>query len=218
MNFINLNKIDYSKAFDMQKKEKQKVLNNKSSGSIYFLEHEPVITIGLNAGKESILLGESLIKANGYEICKTSRGGDVTVHEPGQLVVYFVLPLRGRSVRKFVEDITEMVRVSIEKVYDVKSEYDKNRPGLYVNGKKLCSIGFDLRGGVSMHGVAININNTLKGFDLINPCGYEGLKMTSVQKELLTLNNNKNNTHIQLDISKLINDLEYNFKNYFAKS
>ena len=180
----NIGLIGYNKAFEMQKAEKQAVLNNKSDGTIYFLEHNPVITVGLNAGRESILLGESLIKANHYEICKTSRGGDVTVHEPGQLVVYFVLPLKQKGVKSFVEDIIETVRFGANTVYGINSIYDNNRPGLYVGDKKLCSVGFDLRGRVSMHGIAININNTMKGFKLINPCGYAGLEMCSVSSVL----------------------------------
>ena len=205
MNFIKLGKISYLNAFDIQKKEKEKILEKKSSGSIYFLEHNPVITVGLNAGKESILFNEEIIESRGYEICKTSRGGDLTVHESGQLVVYFVTPLRGKSVRQFVKTITETIRNSLAEVYGLQSEYDETRPGLYIDAKKICSIGFDLRGGVSMHGIAINITNTLKGFELINPCGYQGLKMTSVQKEL----------DKSVDINKLINNLEFKFKEIF---
>ena len=179
-----LGKVSYDAAEKLQLEERERVKNGESSGTIFFLEHDPaVITLGKNAIESNILIPEKYLATKGYDVRKVSRGGDVTVHEPGQLVVYFVLPLKPKAVREFVDGIMKAVISSLLKV-GIKANFDDKKPGLWVENRKICSVGFDLTGRVSMHGIALNVCNTLEGFSLIVPCGLSGVKMTSVSKEL----------------------------------
>lgn len=197
MNYIDLDKISYLDAVSIQEKEKLEVLEGKSAGTIFLLEHFPVITLGRNAKESNIILPEEYIKKNGFEICKTSRGGDVTIHEPGQLVVYFVLPLKGKSVKTFVMNIMDKIKQLLLELYNIEANYLKDTPGLWVEDRKICSFGFDLRSRVSMHGLALNVNNSLLGFKLINPCGLSCAKITSVELEC-------NKVHSTKDLKKHI--------------
>jgi len=179
-----LGKINYDAAEKLQLEERERVKNGESSGTIFFLEHQPaVITLGKNAIESNILIPEKFLATKGYDVRKVSRGGDVTVHEPGQLVVYFVLPLKPKAVREFVDGIMKAVISSLLEI-GVKASFDDKKPGLWVEDRKICSVGFDLTGRVSMHGIALNVCNTLEGFSLIVPCGLSGVKMTSISKEL----------------------------------
>lgn len=180
----DLGKITYDAAEKLQLEERERVKNGQSSGTIFFLEHDPaVITLGKNAIESNILIPEKYLATKGYDVRKVSRGGDVTVHEPGQLVVYFVLPLKPKAVREFVDGIMNSV-ISALKALGVEAAFDDKKPGLWVEDRKICSVGFDLTGRVSMHGIALNVCNSLEGFKLIVPCGLAGVKMTTVSKEL----------------------------------
>jgi lipoate-protein ligase B len=178
-----LGKISYDDAERIQLQERERVKDGKSAGAIFFLEHDPaVITLGKNAIASNVLLPERLLASKGYHVRKVSRGGDVTVHEPGQLVVYFVLPLKAKAVRTFVDSIVSSVKSVLNK-YGIKAEFDEKRPGIWVADKKICSIGLDLRERVSMHGIALNVCNDLNGFKLIVPCGLSGVKLSTVSLE-----------------------------------
>jgi lipoyl(octanoyl) transferase len=137
-----------------------------------------------------MLFPRKLLENKGYHVREVSRGGDVTVHEPGQLVVYFVMPLKAKAVRDFVDGIVNSVKNCLKNDFDITAEFDPQKPGLWVKSasgaydQKICSIGFDLTQKVSMHGIALNICNTLEGFSLIVPCGISGVKMTTMSKEL----------------------------------
>jgi len=182
--FNFLGKIAYDIAEKLQLEEKERVKNGMSNGTVFFLEHQPaVITLGKNAIASNILIPEKLLRSRGYDIRKVSRGGDVTVHEPGQLVVYFVMPLKSKAVRGFVDNIMNAVCSTLGE-FGINAAFDDKKPGLWVEDKKICSIGFDLTGRVSMHGIALNVSNTLEGFSMIVPCGLSGVKMTSLSKEL----------------------------------
>ena len=183
--FKNLGQKEYSEAYKIQKEEKLLVKEKKSDGSIFFLEHPPVITIGTNVNEKNLLFSKNYIISKGFDIIKSTRGGDITVHEPGQLVIYFIIPLKQKTVKKFVNNIIYIIKDAINNIFDLDVKYDENRPGLWIKDtKKICSIGFNLQGKVSTHGIALNINNNLEGFKLINPCGFNNIEMTSIKKEL----------------------------------
>lgn len=182
--FNFLGKVSYDVAEKLQLEERERVKSGESLGTIFFLEHQPaVITLGKNAIESNILIPEKYLATKGYDVRKVSRGGDVTVHEPGQLVVYFVLPLKPKAVREFVDNIMHAV-ISTLKEFGVIANFDDKKPGLWVEDRKICSVGFDLTGRVSMHGIALNVCNTLEGFKLIVPCGLSGVKMTTMSQEL----------------------------------
>jgi lipoate-protein ligase B len=175
--------ISYDDAVKLQEEEREKVLTGKSPGAIFFLEHTPpVITIGRQGSTSGLLKSAEYLKSNGIEVKNSTRGGDITAHEPGQLVAYFVLPVKSKNAGKFVSGIIEKIISFLEKDYGINSAYNNNTPGIWVNCAKICSIGFDLTGGVSMHGIALNVCNSLDTFQHIVPCGISGCTMTTMEK------------------------------------
>lgn len=142
---------------------------------IWFLEHPPVFTLGL-AGKM-----EHVLDAGAIPVVHIDRGGQVTYHGPGQLVVYPLLDLRrlGLGVRALVEALEAAV-VDTLAGYGIAAHGRREAPGVYVDARKICSIGIRIRRGSSYHGIAFNVDMDLTPFTRINPCGYEGLEMTQV--------------------------------------
>ncbi len=183
--FKDLGQINYDLSVKLQLEERQKVKDEQSCGTIFFLEHNPpVITLGRNALSSNMLFPRKLLENKGYHVRDVSRGGDITVHEPGQLVIYFVIPLKAKAVRNFVDSVVNVLLSCIKEDFSLDAEFDDQKPGLWIKGKKLCSVGFDLTQKVSMHGIALNVCNTLEGFSLIVPCGLSGVKMTTMKLEL----------------------------------
>src|SRR5688572_867657 len=142
---------------------------------IWLLEHPPVFTLGMNAAREHVLVPGDI------PVVQIDRGGQVTYHGPGQLVVYPLIDLR--RARMGVRDlVTGLERAVIDYVatLGVRAEARPRAPGVYVDGRKLASIGIRVRRGASYHGLALNVNMDLAPFSRINPCGYAGLEMTQV--------------------------------------
>lgn len=144
---------------------------------LWLVEHPPVYTQG-QAGKP-----EHLINANEIPVVKTDRGGQITYHGPGQLVAYPLLDLKrlGIGVRDLVTLIENSV-IELLKEYGITSAAKQDAPGVYVDGKKIASLGLRVRRGCSFHGVAINVDMDLSPFHGINPCGYAGLEMTDIKR------------------------------------
>lgn len=183
INLRMLGAISYKDAIELQENEKQNVLAGQSPGSIFFLEHiPPVITMGRHSSGTDILLSETALKRLGYLIEKSSRGGNVTVHEPGQLIIYYVLPLKAKDTRSFVFELAESIVQALNEYLAINLFFDEANPGIWHENKKCASIGFDLRQQVSMHGIAINVCNSLLGFSFINPCGMPSSAMTSLSR------------------------------------
>ncbi|GEA61766.1 lipoyl(octanoyl) transferase LipB [Vibrio comitans] len=142
---------------------------------VWIVEHNPVFTQG-QAGKE-----EHLLNTGDIPVVKSDRGGQVTYHGPGQMVVYFLLNLRrrGLGVRELVTHIENTVVQTLAKL-GIESAARPDAPGVYVEGKKICSLGLRIRKGCSFHGLALNIDMDLSPFLRINPCGYAGMEMVQV--------------------------------------
>jgi lipoyl(octanoyl) transferase len=140
---------------------------------IWFLEHPPVYTLGMNASRDHVLA------AGDIPVVQIDRGGQVTYHGPGQLVVYPLVDLRraGLGVRDIVTALERSV-IDYAAELGIAAECRKGAPGVYVAGKKLASIGIRVRRAASYHGVALNVSADLEPFGRINPCGYPGLEMT----------------------------------------
>ncbi|MFT5837543.1 MAG: lipoyl(octanoyl) transferase [Flavobacteriales bacterium] len=153
----------------------QDFTNNRDDGSvdeIWLVEHQPVFTQG-QAGKE-----EHLLMPGDIPVVKVDRGGQVTYHGPGQQMLYVLLNLKRNKlgVRNLVTVLEECV-VNTLKEYAIAAYPKVDAPGVYVDGKKVCSIGLRIRKGCSFHGLALNVNMDLSPFQRINPCGYAGLEM-----------------------------------------
>ena len=142
---------------------------------IWFLEHPPVFTLGM-AGKM-----EHVLAPGDIPVVQIDRGGQVTYHGPGQLVVYPLLDLRRLKlgVRELVEALEDSVIDTLQG-YGIQARNRRDAPGVYVDARKVCSIGIRVRRGCSYHGIAFNVAMDLEPFQRINPCGYAGLEMTQV--------------------------------------
>jgi lipoyl(octanoyl) transferase len=140
---------------------------------IWLLEHPPVFTLGMNASVAHVLAPGDI------PVVQIDRGGQVTYHGPGQLVVYPLIDLRrsGLGIRDLVTALERSV-IDLAADYGVTAEARRSAPGVYVEGKKLASVGIRVRRGASYHGLAVNVSLDLEPFSRINPCGYEGLQMT----------------------------------------
>ncbi len=144
---------------------------------VWLVEHHPVFTQG-QAGK-----AEHLIDTGDIPVVQSDRGGQVTYHGPGQLVAYFLINLRRKKlgVRDLVTNIENLV-INTLKAYNIDSAARPDAPGVYVDDKKICSLGLRIRKGCSFHGLALNVNMDLTPFLRINPCGYEGMEMVQISQ------------------------------------
>jgi lipoyl(octanoyl) transferase len=140
---------------------------------IWFLEHPPVFTLGMNASPAHVLAPGDI------PIVQIDRGGQVTYHGPGQLVVYPLIDLRraGLGVRDLVTALERSVITYVAQ-FGVVAECRRSAPGVYVDDKKLASVGIRIRRGASYHGIAMNVDLDTEPFTRINPCGYAGLEVT----------------------------------------
>lgn len=145
---------------------------------LWLLQHPPVFTQG-QAGRP-----EHLLAPGDIPVVAVDRGGQVTYHGPGQWVVYLLIDLRRRSfgVRVLVERIERAV-VEMLRVYGITAAPDAGRPGVYVCGEKIASLGLRVRRGCTYHGVALNVDMDLAPFSRINPCGHPGLGVTSMARQ-----------------------------------
>ena len=142
---------------------------------LWVLEHEPVFTLGMNADPAHLLAPGDI------PVVQVDRGGQVTYHGPGQLVVYPLIDLRraGLGVRDLVTALEQAV-IATAAVFGIVAAPRPGAPGVYVEGAKLASVGIRVRRGASYHGAAINVDMDLGPFSRINPCGFEGLAMTQL--------------------------------------
>ena len=142
---------------------------------IWFLEHPPVFTLGVNASRAHLL------SPGDIPMLQVDRGGEVTYHGPGQLVVYPLVDLKraGVAIRDFVTALERGV-IDLAAQYGIRAECRRSAPGVYVEGRKLASLGVRVRRAGSYHGLAVNVALDLEPFRRINPCGYQGLEMTQL--------------------------------------
>lgn len=149
--------------------------DDSTRDEVWLVEHNPVFTQG-QAGK-----AEHLLNTGDIPVVQSDRGGQVTYHGPGQIVAYFLINLRRKKlgVRELVTDIENLV-INTLKAYNIDSAARPDAPGVYVDGKKICSLGLRIRKGCSFHGLALNVNMDLSPFLRINPCGYQGMEMVQV--------------------------------------
>jgi lipoyl(octanoyl) transferase len=150
---------------------------------IWFVEHPPVFTMGLNASQEHLLAPGDI------PVVQIDRGGQVTFHGPGQLMVYPLIDIRRANVgvRCLVSALEQSV-VDLAADYGVTAYARKDAPGVYVDGDKLASVGLRIRRGASFHGMAVNVDIDTEPFTRINPCGYAELKMTDLHRQGIDLN------------------------------
>lgn len=148
-----------------------------TADEIWFTEHHSVFTLGLNA------VPEHLLAPGDIPVIQIDRGGQVTYHGPGQLMIYPLIDLRraGLGVRDLVTAL-EQSAVDLAAEYGIAAASDSHAPGVYIDGIKLASVGLRIRRGSSFHGMALNVAVDLEPFSRINPCGFEGLELTDLAR------------------------------------
>jgi len=156
--------------------------DDQTVDEIWVVEHPPVFTQG-TAGKAEHLLHQTEIP-----VVKSDRGGQITYHGPGQLIIYLLVNIRRKhfNVRTLVTIIEEGI-IALLNDYNVPAFAKPDAPGVYVDGKKIASLGLKIRRGCSFHGLALNVDMDLSPFLQINPCGYAGLEMTQCKNEGIQL-------------------------------
>ena len=178
--------MDYKEALDLQRS----LVDAKTSeimdrDLILFLEHPPVFTLGRRGGRDHLLVDDATLGMRGIEVLHAERGGDITYHGPGQLVVYPVVDLKRRRLKvlEFVETLEEvMIRVAAD--WGIKAGRNPKNRGVWIDNKKMGSIGIAIRHGVSFHGIALNVNTSMDPFSWINPCGLRDVEMISMQQAI----------------------------------
>jgi len=182
-----LGAIPYGQALKIQ----QKLVKARDEGRIpdvvLLLQHPPVFTLGKFRGEREILASPEMLAQKGIEVYKTSRGGSVTYHGPGQLVGYPILNLKdsGLSVREYIWKLEEVIIRLLHTLNINGYRVPQHLAGIWAQEKKICSIGIRVAHYITMHGFALNVSDSLQNFEYINPCGLKGENvMTSVSQLL----------------------------------
>ena len=185
MVFSDLGTMPYRDAWAVQERAHAEVVAGAEE-QVLLVQHPPVITLGRRAGQMVHVLSQpATLQADGVELVESDRGGDVTYHGPGQLVVYPIIRLNDHqlSVGRYVHTLEEMV-IDLLAELGVSAHQDRCAVGVWTNDGKVCAIGVRIRRGVTLHGLALNVTTNLDHFDLIVPCGLAGRSVTSLQKLL----------------------------------
>lgn len=175
--------IEYQQAYARQRRIVDEVIAG-GQGRLVFCEHPPVLTLGRMTNPDSLLFTRDQIQERGVDVVSIDRGGDVTLHSPGQLVVYAIMDLNknGRDLKAYLEKL-EQVTIDLLKDFGILAISIPGQRGVFVGRDKIVSIGVGVRKWVTYHGLGINVSTDLSLFDLIKPCGLS-VRMTSMQKLL----------------------------------
>lgn len=175
---------DYREVLQLQHELHEKRRDDKIPNTVLIAEHQPVITLGARQSANKLLVSREELAERHIDVVQTRRGGGATAHNPGQLVFYPILHLQelGLSITEYIRQL-ETIGIELLQQLAVQSQRRKGFPGLWVEKKKIASIGVRVSKHVTYHGMAINIQNDLSVFDLIIPCGLDEVEMTSVLKE-----------------------------------
>ena len=180
-----LGRIEYHRAFELQKELLQQRLESQIDDTLLLLQHPPTITVGKSGKLENILAAPAQLASAGVSLIFTDRGGDVTYHGPGQIVGYPILDLRerNRDAHQHVHNLEEMLIRTLAD-YGIKSGRDHNHAGVWANDMEIAALGLSIRKWITMHGFALNVNTELDHFTLINPCGFTNKTATSMARLL----------------------------------
>jgi lipoate-protein ligase B len=201
---IELPVTGYREAWQLQSNivaaRNDKIVNNNV---ILLLEHPPVFTIGRRGGLKNLSVSANSLDKAGISLVQVERGGDITFHGPGQLVIYPIIDLQVAKlgVLDYVEKLEEvMIRAAAD--WGIKAERNPINRGVWVGNNKLGSIGIAIRRGISFHGMAFNVNISLEPFGWINPCGLENMGTTSMEREIsrrVSMNQVRENIKLHLE-------------------
>ena len=239
--FEDLGKIRYKKAWDYQEEIFQRLIKAKASKSekrrfelsqisytrennevrdtvlakqyLLFCEHDNVYTLGKSGNKQNLLIARNICESRGIDIHEIDRGGDITYHGPGQLVVYPIIDLEefNIGIKSYISMLEDVV-IETLKHFGIKGEKDRKAMGVWIDAsnnikaRKICAIGVKASRYITMHGLALNVNTNLSYFDYINPCGFTDRGVTSMEKEL----------NRKVDFKEVSNTMRDAFQNVFG--
>jgi len=178
--------IDYLEAWEKQKELVADIQQNRDKNVLVLCQHPTVITIGKNGSKDNVLLSDEELKQNNVKVVLNNRGGDVTLHNPHQLVGYPIFNLSSlkEDLHWFLRTIEEVIIELVAK-YGIVASRVAGLTGVWVDSeRKICAMGLHCSRWVTSHGFALNVNNNISEFNFIVPCGIEDKKVTSIAKEL----------------------------------
>ena len=184
MQIIDLGRIRYKKAEAIQLEQLDAVMRGAEQ-TLYVLEHDPVITFGRNGGRENLHASDDYLASQNIDLVHSSRGGNITCHFPGQLVAYpiFRIAKRPGGMRQFFTDLEEVV-IRTASDFGVRATRQEGRPGVWVENRKICSIGIGMKKWTSYHGLALNVQRDVELFRMITLCGLSDAEPSSLAQEL----------------------------------
>ena len=217
--FKDLGLISYAEAYHIQNEIfansiKRKSNGNSVEGIILFCEHSHVYTIGKSGDRSNLLISEDQLIQLNADYFPVDRGGDITYHGPGQMVMYPIIDLEDYhlGVKDYIY-LLEYLIIDVLKDYSIKGEISAGNIGVWldtetIRERKICSVGVKVSRKITMHGIALNVNTDLSYFDSINPCGFTEKSVTSIKKELSAdINMNELKEKIQKKLLIRLNQL-----------
>ena len=196
---LSKRRISYQKAMNFLDKRVQEIKENKNRELLWILEHPTTYTAGIRFNEDEIL--DKKIK-----IIRTNRGGKITLHNPGQKIIYFVLNLnkRKKDIRRLITTIENSI-IEFLNIYKIKGKKDKKNIGIWVKNKKIAAIGLRISKWIAYHGCSINISNNLNQYLKITPCGLSNRKITSFLQESNKSTRNINKELINIFMKNISN-------------
>ena len=181
----NLGCLAYPEALALQQRLGRLRFECRINDILLLLEHPPTVTLGRFGKMANLLVSEEELMRRGIALCASDRGGDITFHCPGQLIVYPIVDLRAREgrLRDFLTSLEE-VAIRALKSYGIPAERWSEHPGIWVGGKQIAAVGLRVSRGITQHGLSLNVNPDLSRFGVINLCGLPGKEATSIAEFL----------------------------------
>lgn len=184
IHIIDCGLVDYDQAFKQQLEMLADRQADRIANTVLLVEHPPVITLGARKTENKLIASAAELDEKGIALVKVGRGGGTTAHNPGQIVAYPIIKLKSLNlgVNEYVRRLEE-IGIQLLAKLGVQAQRRKGYPGLWVDHRKIASVGVQIKKWTTIHGIAINIQNDLRIFDNIVPCGLTDVEMTSVHKE-----------------------------------
>jgi len=211
--WCSLGLMEYQAAYDLQtrlveyRRSQEPGCDGPGCGDIFLVvQHPPVYTLGRRGGREFLMVSDQFLADQKIPVVPIERGGVITYHGPGQLVIYPIIHLKqsGLTVTEYVARLEELM-IALAAEVGVTAGRDERNHGVWVGNKKLGSIGIAIRHGISFHGLALNVNPSLEPFGWINPCGLTGVSMTSLAKE----------RGVEVTVEQLVENIPYHLERIF---
>lgn len=186
---VSLGRTPYEEALDLQRAlARERISGGIPEDVLLLVEHPPVVTLGRSAKSRNLVCSAEFLASKGVELFEVERGGDVTFHGLGQLVGYPIIDLKRHKLdlHWFLRQVEEALIRTLA-AYSIPGERNTGYTGVWTKGRKIASIGVHAREWVTWHGFALNVTTDLSYFDLIIPCGIDGVTMTSIEREIAEL-------------------------------